>query len=117
MREPLAVLEGVGELPASFWELDMHNHLKLKSFVPLGMPFVFRNLHKTFNLFTMRKRGLVPIVYHMDFRSMLVPVAFGSQVQSRHAVKVCRYTPSEEDGPFRGEVRSRCARPAGPGVW
>ncbi len=106
MTDPLAILEGGGELPASFWELDMNNQLKLKSFVPLGMPFVFRNLHKTFNLFTMRKRGLVPIVYHMDFRSTLVPVAFGSQVQSRHEVKVCRHTPSEADA-AAGKDRER----------
>ena len=103
---PLEVLTGSGQTHASFWELDLHNLLKLKSFVHLGMPHVFRNLNQTFNLFEMRRRGLTPIVYLMDFRSDLVPLAFASDVDTAHEIRLYRYRPTAEAA-AGGKARER----------
>lgn len=100
------MLTGGGQTQASFWELDLHNLLKLKSFVHLGMPHVFRNLNQTFNLFEMRRRGLAPIVYLMDFRSDLVPLAFASQVDTAHEIRLYRYRPTPEEA-AGGKARER----------
>jgi hypothetical protein len=83
-------IDGIGEHRISFEEIDQRYRLKMRAFIKLCMPPVFTDLERRFNLEMLRRRGIVPILFYLNFESRDVPVAFNRMARLTHQVRLCR---------------------------
>ena len=90
----LEALIGSGEIVPGFPDLDQRFRLKLRAYVDIAMPGVFRQLAHVIDLGAMRRDGIYPIMYYMLFRPEPVPLAFGRPVRADYEARLRRYRPS-----------------------
>jgi len=96
---PIDALTGSGDCYAGFPDIDQRFHVKLRAYVDLAMPLVFRRLGKTVPLVDMRRDGLYPIMYFMEFRGAPQPVAFSRPLRIDFEVRLRHYHPPPEGAP------------------
>jgi hypothetical protein len=100
-RQPIEHFAGTGQYRVSFEEIDQRYHLKMRAFVRVGMPPIFTDLEKRFNLTQMRRRGIVPIMFNLTFENFDVPLVLNSSTRIEHQVRLRRsVTPQPEGAPL-----------------
>jgi hypothetical protein len=90
------VLAGSEERVPDFRDIDQRFRLKLRAYVDTSMSGVFRRLAKEIPLGDMRRNGVYPIMYYMQFRPEPVPLAFGRPLRTDFEARLRRYRPSPE---------------------
>jgi hypothetical protein len=90
VRARMDQCSGSGKYPVSFEEIDQRYHLKMRAFIKLCMPPVFKDLERHFDLEAMRRRGIIPIMFHLTFESSDIPLVFLSVARMTHQVRLCR---------------------------
>lgn len=100
----LDAIEGSGSVAVSFEELDMRSMLKIRGFIEICMPPIFEDLNRRHNFFSLRKKGVTPIMFSLDFHAPSIPVAFGRHVTSNHKISVHR---SVSENPKSGKPVER----------
>jgi hypothetical protein len=59
---------------------------------------MFEDLERKFRMFALRKKGIVPIMFYLDFQVTPVPLAFGRDVETEYEVGVYRTAAEERTG-------------------
>lgn len=90
VKQPLDALTGAGQSPAHFDLLDMTYRLRIRAFVGICMPPIFSSLNQHLKMMELRRKGIAPIMFHLDFRSGATPIAFGRGVTNEHTLKLYR---------------------------
>ena len=76
----------------TFEDVDQHYRLKVRAFIGLCMPPIFKGLEKDMALDAMRASGVVPIMFFLSFDTSPHHLAFKGRVQTEHAVRLYRDT-------------------------
>lgn len=72
----------------SFEDVDQQYRLKIRAFISLCMPAIFKGLEKDMGLDEMRASGIVPIMFFLSFDTTLNHLAFKGRVETEHAVRL-----------------------------
>lgn len=89
-QQPLDFISGIGKSPAHFDILDMMYRLRMRAFVGLCMPPIFAGLEQHLKMMPLRRSGYAPVMFFLDFRSGLTPIAFGRALQSEFSLRMYR---------------------------
>ena len=81
---------GNGERGLAFSDLDQNYRLKHRAFIEICMSPVFEELERKFRMFTLRQKGIVPIMFYLDFHSTPTPLAFGRKVATEYRTSIHR---------------------------
>lgn len=94
-------IEGQGSDTLHFEELDQRFHLKIRSFIQLCMPPIFSTLDRDYDLRGLRRDGVAPIMFFLQFESEPRALAFGGRVETPFQVRLHRATlpPAERSSP------------------
>jgi hypothetical protein len=92
----LDALTGSGETVPGFPDLDQRFQLKLRAYTDTAMPAVFRDLQKVMSISAMRRDGIYPIMYYLQFRPEPVPLVFGRPVRADYEARLRRYRPAPD---------------------
>lgn len=98
--ETIDYFRGSGERGLAFCDLDQHYRLKHRAFIEICMSPVFEELETKFRMLALRQKGIVPIMFYLDFHASRTPIAFGRKVSTEYAVSIHR-TESENGAPRR----------------
>lgn len=89
-KPPLDALTGAGQTPAHFDLLDMTYRIRMRAFVGICMPPIFTSLNAHLKMMELRRKGIAPIMFHLDFRSGATPIAFGRGLTNEHSLRLYR---------------------------
>ena len=89
---------GTGRRELAFSDLDLKYRLKHSAFIEICMPPMFEELERKFRMFALRQKGIVPIMFYLDFQAAPVPLAFGRDVETEYEVGVYRTLADERAG-------------------
>lgn len=87
---PLPYLAGSGERRLSFEDVDQHFHLRIRSLIGLCMPPVFGDLERRFDLAGMRRAGIIPVMYYLEFETFPQPLVFFGRVRMDYELRLRR---------------------------
>ena len=73
----------------SFEEIDQQYRLKVRGFISLCIPPIFKGLEQDMGLDEMRADGVVPIMYYLTFETSPNHLAFKGRVDTEHSVRLC----------------------------
>jgi len=88
----------------SFEEVDQQYRLKIRSFITLCMPHIFKGLEAELALNDMRDSGIVPIMFYLVFETTPHHLAFKGEIETRHNVRLCRDVQPNPRDPAGGNV-------------
>lgn len=72
----------------SFEDIDQQYRLKVRAFIDLCLPPIFKGLEQDMDLDAMRASGVVPIMFFLSFETSPSHLAFKGQVSTEHAVRL-----------------------------
>lgn len=110
-QQPDSILEeisGTDQRPLGFEDLDQHFRFKVRAFISRCMPPVFKDLEVNHGLREMRKSGVAPIMFYLEFSVGDQPLAFGSMASTDYKVRLQRHvsqTKESEGGKGGGVTR------------
>jgi hypothetical protein len=99
VNPPLDALTGAGRTPTHFDLLDMSYRIRIRAFVGIVMPPIFRSLDEHLKMMALRKQGYAPIMFSLDFRSAGTPIAFSRSLDNEHTLKLFRSIAGENNRP------------------
>ena len=73
----------------SFEEIDQQYRLKIRGFISLCMPPIFKGLEQDMSLDDLRTDGVVPIMYYLTFETSPNHLAFKGRIDTEHSVRLC----------------------------
>ena len=89
-QSPLDAYTGGGSnRHISFEEIDQQYRLKIRGFISLCIPPIFKGLEQDLGLDELRADGTVPIMYYLTFEASPNHLAFKGRVDTEHAVRLC----------------------------
>ncbi|HYW04953.1 MAG TPA: hypothetical protein VFA86_13525 [Gammaproteobacteria bacterium] len=95
--EMIDSLTGQAKVPTTFERLDMAFRLRIRGFVGICMPPMFADLERRFPMTGMRRVGIAPVLYFVDFRNTPAPLSFGRSLHTDFTLRLCR-SHSDRDG-------------------
>lgn len=98
-KQPLDALTGAGQSPAHFDLLDMTYRMRFRAFVGVCMPPIFTSLNAHLKMMELRRKGIAPIMFHLDFRTGATPIAFGRGITNEHNLKLYRSITDADNQP------------------
>ena len=93
MNETTAELDaliGEGKTPTGFEQIDMNFNLRMRAYIGICMPSMFSHLEKRFSMMQLRRDGIAPVLFYVDFRSTNVPLAFARSLLTAHELRLRR---------------------------
>lgn len=101
MNHPLDALTGVTELAPHFDHLDMSYRLRMRAFVGMCMPPIFTSLNEHLQMMSLRRSGIAPISFYLDFAAGAIPIAFGRALANEQTIRLYRNITDENNQPAR----------------
>lgn len=86
----LDAITGTGDTPSQFDHIDMSYRLRMRAYVGICMPPIFRSLNEQLKMMDLRKKGIASIMFFLDFTNNGKPIAFGRRLRTQHSVKLYR---------------------------
>jgi hypothetical protein len=86
----------------TFEDIDQQYRLKIRGFIGLCMPAIFKGLEQDLDLDGLRADGTVPIMYYLTFEASPNHLAFKGRIDTEHAVRLCHSVqpnPKDASGP------------------
>ncbi len=102
----LESLRGTSREKVGFSGLDMKYNLKIRSFLDICMPAAYAHLQRQFKLFSMRDKGIAPVMNYVDLESSAVPIAFGRGLEIDYEVRLHRAGGENGEGAAGGGNRA-----------
>lgn len=90
MPIPMDRFSGTAERGLAFSDLDQKYRIKHRAFIEICMSPVFEELERKFRMFALRKQGIVPIMFYLDFLCEPTPLSFGRKVITEYETSVHR---------------------------
>ncbi len=97
---------GTSTARPAFGDLDLNYRLKTRAFIEICMPPMFSELERKFRMFALRKKGIAPIMFYLDFQAAATPLAFGRDVETSYTVAVHRAVRDSGDVRLLLDLRS-----------
>lgn len=98
-NHPLDALTGVTEITPHFEHLDMSYRLRMRAFVGMCMPPIFTSLNAHLQMMSLRRNGIAPISFYLDFAAGAVPIAFGRALANEQTIRLYRSVTDENNQP------------------
>ncbi|HYW91533.1 MAG TPA: hypothetical protein VFA95_03555 [Gammaproteobacteria bacterium] len=92
-------LTGQAKVPTTFEQLDMAFRLRVRGFVDICMPPMFGELERRFPMTGMRRLGIAPVLYFVDFRNTSASLSFGRSLHVDFALRLYRSHSDHEGRP------------------
>lgn len=86
----LDVLAGEGKTPTGFEQIDMNFNLRMRAYIGICMPPMFAHMEKRFSMMQLRRDGIAPVLFYVDFRNTNAPLAFARSLLTRHELRLRR---------------------------
>ncbi len=97
--QALDALVGEGKTPTGFEQIDMNFNLRMRAFIGICMPPMFRHMEKRLSMMDLRQQGIAPILFYVDFRSTNAPLAFARSLLTRHEMRLKRSITDADNRP------------------
>ena len=86
----LDALVGEGKTPTGFEQIDMNFNLRMRAYIGICMPSMFAHMERRFSMMQLRRDGIAPVLFYVDFHNTNAPLAFARSLLTNHELKLRR---------------------------
>ena len=97
-QAPQDYFRNTGQSRLAFNAVDLKFFLKMRSFIEIAMPPMFAHLEREVGMFSLRQKGIAPIMFFLDFHALPLRLSFGRPVETESRISVHRHVSEGKDG-------------------